>query len=112
MQTQLIFPILILITVSLNTLAQVLLKLASGQNILNLYLVGGLISYGLSTIVYITVLGKFHLSIAYPVVIGLTVVATSIAGVFLLREKFAFVNWMGIGLIITGIFAVALGKTT
>ena len=110
MLTQLIFSFLIFSIVGLNTVAQVLLKSGATENILNLYLLGGVFTYGLSTFVYISVLSKLNLSVAYPVVIGLTVVATTMAGAILLREKVSTVNWMGIGLILSGICAVAFGK--
>lgn len=109
---RLLFGLLILATVALNTLAQTLLKLGSGQNPLNVYLLSGIVVYGLSTIVYILVLGKFNLSIAYPVVIGLTVVATTFAGAIVLREKVSVVQWLGIGLMLSGISAIALAKAS
>lgn len=101
---------LILATVFLNTTAQILLKLGSGQSPLNLYLASGIASYGLSTIVYIFVLGRLNLSIAYPLVIGLTIIATTVAGSSLLGEKISSIQWIGIGLMIAGISATALGK--
>lgn len=107
----LLFVLLILVTVALNTLAQTLLKLGAGQNPLNPYLLGGICAYGLSTVFYILVLGKFNLSVAYPVVIGLTVAATALSGAFLLREKVALVQWIGIGLMLSGISAIAIAKT-
>jgi small multidrug resistance pump len=110
MQSFLVSSILILITVGFNTIAQAFLKLGSGQNPLNFYLLGGLFAYGLSTVFYIAVLGKFNLSVAYPIIIGLTVLATTITGAFLLGEKVATVQWFGIGLMLSGISAIALGK--
>lgn len=107
--TYLFSGLLILTTVGLNTLAQTLLKLGSGQNVLNLYLLGGVVVYGLSTVVYIMVLGKLNLSLAYPVVIGLTVFSATIAGAFFLGEKVTTVQWLGIGLMLSGISAVASG---
>jgi small multidrug resistance pump len=104
------FALLVLFTVSLNTLAQVLLKLGSGQNLLNPYLFGGILAYGLSTIFYIVFLGKLNLSIAYPVIIGLTVLATTIAGAFILGEKVPTIHWLGIGLMLSGISVIAFGK--
>ena len=91
-------------------MAQVLLKSGATPNLLNFYLLGGVFAYGLSTLVYISVLSKLNLSVAYPVVIGLTVVATTMAGAILLREKVSTVNWVGVGLILSGICAVAFGK--
>lgn len=104
--------LLILVTVALNTIAQTLLKLGSGQNPLNIYLVGGLVAYGVSTIFYILVLGKFNLSVAYPVVIGLTVIGATIVGATIFQEKVAIEQWIGIGLMLSGIVAVAFGKAS
>jgi multidrug transporter EmrE-like cation transporter len=112
MQNFLFSGLLVLITVGLNTIAQAFLKLGSGQNLLNFYLLGGITAYGLSTIFYILVLGKFNLSVAYPVIIGLTVLATTVTGAFLLGEKVTTVQWFGIGLMLSGISAIALGKVS
>lgn len=109
--TNSLFISLILVTVGLNTLAQVLFKSGAGESFLKLSLLGGVAAYGLSTLVYISILSKLNLSVAYPVVIGLTVVATTAAGVMLLGEKISFVNWMGMGLVISGIFAIAYGRS-
>lgn len=108
----LFFSLLILVTVGLNTIAQTLLKLGSGQNPLNLYLIGGILAYGLSTVFYVLVLGKLNLSVAYPVVIGLTIFATTMAGAVILREKVALVHWLGVGLMLSGILAIAFAKTS
>lgn len=101
--------LLILLTVGLNTFAQALLKLGSGQNPVNPYLFGGIVAYGLSTIFYIVVLGKFNLSVAYPIIIGLTILATTIAGAYFLGEKVEATQWLGIGLMLSGISAIASG---
>jgi small multidrug resistance pump len=108
-----LFPVLLIVaTVGLNTLAQTLLKLGSGQNLMNLHLLGGIFTYGLSTIFYVIVLGKFNLSVIYPVVIGLTVFSATMTGAFLLGEKVATLQWVGIGLMLTGISAIAIGKVS
>lgn len=101
---------LVILTVALNTIAQTLLKLGTGQNILNFYLFGGLFTYCLSTVFYILVLGKLNLSLTYPLVIGLTVVATTFAGAIVLKEQVPTLQWIGIGLMISGICAIAFGK--
>jgi len=110
MLNYLIFPCLILATVGLNTVAQTWLKVGAGQSLLNAYLLGGVLLYGLSTVSYVLVLGKFNLSIAYPIVVGLTIAATTISGAFFLREKVLTLQWIGIGLILSGISAIALAK--
>lgn len=112
MVAQLFFGLLIVVSVGLNTLGQTLLKLGSGQNPLNLYLLGGVIAYGLSTVFYVLVLGKFNLSVAYPVLIGLTMLATTISSILILREKVVMLHWMGIGLMLSGISAIAIAKAS
>lgn len=102
---------LILAIVGLNALAQVLFKFGAGNSFLSAYLLGGVAAYGLSTVIYISILSKFNLSVAYPVVIGLTVLATTVASALLLREKVSLVNWAGISLIVSGVCAVAYGRT-
>lgn len=110
MNNQLFFGLLILVTVALGTTAQTLLKLGSSGNLINIYLLGGICAYGLSAIFYVLVLGKFNLSVAYPVVIGLTIIATTIAGAVLLKEKISFLHWMGLGLILSGVGAIIFTK--
>jgi multidrug transporter EmrE-like cation transporter len=110
MNNPIVFSLLILITVGLNTLAQNLLKLGAGQNPLNIYLLGGICSYGLSTVFYVVVLGKLNLSVAYPVVIGLTILFTMITGAVVLREKVLISQWLGAGLMLSGIWAIASTK--
>ena len=110
MLTPFLLPILIFVSVILNTFGQSLLKLGAGQNPLNFYLFSGLVAYGVSTIFYVTVLGKLNVSVVYPVVIGLTILSTTFAGAFLLKEQISTLHWFGIGLMVSGISAIAVGK--
>jgi small multidrug resistance pump len=110
MANPLMLASLVLASVILNTAGQSLLKLGSGQNPLNIYLLSGLFAYGISTIFYVAVLGKLNVSMVYPMVIGLTIISTTLAGVFLLKEQVSTVHWLGIGLMLSGISAIAFGK--
>lgn len=110
MNSQIFFALLIFTTVVLNTVAQTLLKLGAGQNILNIYLMGGICAYGLSTVFYIVVLGRLNLSFAYPLIIGLTIFSTTIVGAIILREKILTSQWIGVGLMLSGILIIAYTK--
>ena len=110
MNSQIFFALLIFTTVVLNTVAQTLLKLGAGQNILNIYLMGGICAYGLSTVFYIIVLGRLNLSVAYPLIIGLTIFSTTIVGAIILREKILTSQWIGVGLMLSGILIIAYTK--
>jgi small multidrug resistance pump len=111
MLTKLLPVALILLIAGLNTIAQVLMKIGSGGNLLNMYLLSGILAYGLSTVFYIVILSKLNLSLAYPVVIGLTMVATTISGAVFLKEKVLVSHWVGIGLMLSGISAISLSKS-
>lgn len=101
---------LIGLTVLLNTTAQTLLKLGANQGLLNGYAMSGIVAYGVSTLLYLFVLGKMNLSIAYPVVIGLTIIATTISSGMILKESVSLSQWLGIGLMMSAIFAIASSK--
>ncbi|GAP97613.1 hypothetical protein NIES2104_41600 [Leptolyngbya sp. NIES-2104] len=101
---------LIGLTVLLNTTAQTLLKLGANQSLLNSYAISGIVAYGVSTLLYLFVLGKMNLSIAYPVVIGLTIIATTISSGMILKESVSVSQWLGIGLMMSAIFAIASSK--
>lgn len=103
---------LVLVTVALNTIAPLLLKLGAGQSFINIYLGGDICTYAGSTLFYIVVLSKLNLSVTYPVVIGLTVVATTFLGAVVLKEQVPTIHWVGIGLMLSGISAIAFGKTS
>lgn len=93
--------------VVLNTTAQTLLKLGAGRGLINLPLFGGVAAYGLSTILYVFILGRANLSLAYPIVIGLTSIFTCLSGRQVFGERIGNPQWIGIALIIGGIAFLA-----
>ena len=111
MSNPLLFLLSITLTVSLNTLAQILLKAGSGEYLINVYLLGGIVAYGASTLMYIAVLGKTDLSLAYPLIIGLTVILTTISSAIVFHEKVEPMAWVGIGLMLSGIWAITFGRS-
>lgn len=102
--------ILMVAIIVLNTLAQSLLKLGAGRGLVNAPLLGGVVAYGLSTLLYVLVLGRTNLSFAYPVIIGATAIATCLAGVQILGERIESVQWLGIALIVAGIACIAVTR--
>ena len=98
--------------VVLNSIAQGLLKAGAGRGLINPALMGGVLAYGASTLLYVMVLGRANLSFVYPVVIGATMVVTCIGGVRVFGEVIGPVQWLGIALIVAGIACVALTRKT
>jgi small multidrug resistance pump len=98
---------LIVLTVAVNTIAQILLKQGSQSNaLLNLCFIGGVFLYALSTFFYMAVLKQVSLSVAYPTIIGMTIVSTTILNSFMNHEKFSLGQLIGISLIICGITTI------
>lgn len=113
--------ILVLFSAILNTSAQVMLKMGAeklflppivlGKLSIHPLVVGGLGLYGLSAVVYISLLGRLNLSMVYPIIIGLTTIATITAGMLVFQEKVSFTSWIGVGLVLAGVSAITLGRS-
>lgn len=117
--------ILILISVSISAIAQITLKhgmsspsvqqgltgnwltilLAVGSN---LYVWLGLIFYALGAVLWLGVLAKVEVSLAYPFV-GLGFILTSLLGVFVLGESFSIIRFIGTCQVVLGIILVTQG---
>lgn len=113
MANELILIGLMGITVVLNTLAQTSLKLGTAQpSPINLFIAAGLVLYGGSAVLYIVVLGRLNLSYIYPIMIGLTMIATIFSGIVILHEKVTMGQWIGVGLMLSGLTAIALNQAS
>jgi multidrug transporter EmrE-like cation transporter len=74
--------------------------------LMNQFVLGGFVLYGLGAIVWLGVLSKWDVSKAYPLV-GLGFVFTVIIG-FLLGEQVTLARGIGVALICAGVFLVGL----
>lgn len=116
---------LIFISVTISAVAQVTLKqgmssaavqqsLAGGWLEIviavasSLYVWLGLIFYALGAVLWLGVLAKADVSIAYPFV-GLGFILTALFGVFLLGEAFSVIRFVGTCLVVLGIILVTQG---
>lgn len=103
-----------LISIILSSTAQILLKLLMRHQTLSLSLLskplfyGGFLAYGISAIIWLKVLAKLPLVVAYPMVSLNFVFVALGAGVFL-HEKVSWQMVVGFGLIFSGIFVTARG---
>ena len=72
----------------------------------NGWLMAGLFLFGISFFLWIFILSKLQLNIAYPVVVSLNFCLITIASWFLFKEYLSFVQILGIATIIFGTFLV------
>ena len=72
----------------------------------NVSVVGGLLIFGLSAVVWLMVLSRASLSFAYPFA-SLTYVLILLADKFVLHEEIPVLRWAGVFAIMTGIIMVA-----
>jgi len=73
----------------------------------SVWLVVGMILFGISFLVYLFVLSKSQLNIAYPIFVSAGVVIISLASWFLFKETLSWLQISGVILIIFGIFLLA-----
>lgn len=116
--------LLIVVSVSLSAVAQLVLKVGMGQpgvqnarvqgdfvdvaaaTLLNPYVVGGLALYVVGALVWLSVLARIDVSVAYPFV-GLGFVMTMLLGAVLLGETVGISRVIGTFLIVCGVVLVA-----
>ena len=114
---------LTLISVSMSAIAQVLFKLGMSAALVRAAIaeggsasiaravalspgvLGGLAMYGLGTVLWLAVLARTELSLAYPFV-GLSFVLTAIFGVILFQEAMTMSRLAGIASIVLGVYLV------
>ena len=119
--------IMLLASVLLSSIAQVLLKIgmspASLQASLNRgeplravlaiagspFVLGGLVTFAVSVLVWLLVLSRISLSSAYPFV-ALGIVITVLAGRFILGEPVSLLRLVGIIMIIGGVLTMAIAE--
>lgn len=114
---------LILLSVSLNALAQILLRLGARSGfaleagtlyqrvfdvVLRPGLIGGFACYGLSILVWIYVLSRVEVSYAYPF-LGIGFVLVVFASAAFLGEPITAPRLIGAGLVALGVFVIARG---
>jgi len=71
---------------------------------LNPYVLGWILSAGISAALWIFVLSRFELSFAFPVSTTLTFILNLISSWWLFGEQMSMIRWIGIGLMCVGIF--------
>ena len=73
----------------------------------NFWLLGGLFLFGVSFLLWLFIISKLKLSIAYPISTSLSFGLITISSWFLFREQLSWLQFIGIVIIIIGIFLVA-----
>ncbi|MBN2737488.1 MAG: EamA family transporter [Spirochaetales bacterium] len=110
--------IIIIASIVLGAVGQFFLKLgadrATGEGMAfffslakNPYTYIGSFCYFFSFFSWMWLLNKFELSYLRPLV-GLGYIVTTVLAVFFLQEKITLVRWIGIGLIVVGVYFVSL----
>lgn len=95
-------------SVLLGVVAQVLLKMGAARDsfaaqILDWRTIFGLGLYGVGAFFYIYALRKLPLSVAFPTVAA-SYVLVAFAGWAFFREALALPQWLGLGLILAGVY--------
>lgn len=112
------------VCVFLTAMAQLLLKmgmsapalqLAMERGLLSIYwaalasplIWGGLLCFGSSAGLWLLVLGKLEVSVAYPLA-SLGIALTTLTGILLLGESVTLYKTLGVGLIISGVVVLSI----
>jgi drug/metabolite transporter (DMT)-like permease len=112
MNTPTIVILLVLFCAFLGSAGQIFFKLGSQDfsfNPLswfkNYKFIIGVLLYAASAIIFVWCLKRGNLSVLYPV-IATSYIWVTLFSVFILKEPFPVIRWLGVGLIIAGIILV------
>lgn len=78
------------------------------QIFLNIKFFSGVFLYGCGFVVWMVILSKFKLNIAYPVAVSLFFVVSGLGSYFILKESFSFQHVIGIILCFLGIILIGI----
>lgn len=104
----------------LNSAANILLKIGSGQGIIldsfnpfflvknNIYLILGFIFFVLNALFYFFALKNIPLSLAYPIMVTMSLILIGSYASIFLGEQFTIYHILGYGLIILGVVVTFL----
>lgn len=103
------YAALLLVSTLLGATGQVLFKLGvtSGALALELYVLAGIVAYLVSTVIYLYVLGRAHLSWTYGFG-GLSYIFASMIAFFFMGEAVPALRWVGIATIAIGTALIGL----
>ena len=73
---------------------------------LNPYILLGLVIYGVATVLYIYVIGRFAYGSSYALIVSLSLIFASASAMVLFNEKLSAVNLCGVVVILLGVFLV------
>ncbi len=105
---RLVNVILLFISTFMGAVGQFIFKYAFGVPAYLVYLLlFGLLIYFLSTLIYLYVLSRSHLSWAYGIG-GLSYIFTTIFAAFILFENVPLLRWIGVGVIFLGVVLIGL----
>lgn len=105
-----------------TSLALIFLKLGSSSGApvsfvnnqvhLNLgpYVIGGIVLYGISFVIYTYLVAKYDLGYIIPVATALVYIGIFVASFFIFKEPFTVIKVMGIALVLGGIILLNISK--
>ncbi len=109
-EKKLVLALTLVFTTFLGAVGQLFFKLGVASNatyLLAAYVVIGLISYAISTIFYLYILSRAHLSWAYSFG-GLSYLFTAILAFLILHETVSKLRWLGVFIIFVGVALIGL----
>ncbi len=75
--------------------------------LLNPWFYGAVFSYILSTFIWVNILTKMKLSVAYPI-LSISYILTTVGAMVLFKEKFSLINFLGIFFIMMGVSLISV----
>jgi multidrug transporter EmrE-like cation transporter len=79
------------------------------KSIFDPFIMSGVISAFIASLLWMAAMTKFELSHAYPIIIGGLAILTSIFAIILFNESFGLMKIIGLTLIVAGLYCLSRG---
>jgi multidrug transporter EmrE-like cation transporter len=103
-----------LILLKLGTGGEPLVSVVEGKTIWNISIVSvlGLLSYGISFLLYMFLISKFDLGFIVPLTTGLVYILVFIASLLIFKEAFSVIKVLAVVLIVAGVILLNVKSTS
>lgn len=72
----------------------------------------GILAYGTSFILWVLILGKFHVAYAFPITIGISLLVTTLGAYLLFGEIISLIQSIGLVLLVVAVAMIGVGAAT
>ena len=85
-------------------------KIKTAAGLIEMDFMVGFTCYAASFVIWVVLLRLYPVSIVFPLAVAVNLVATQILGIYILGEKYGYVQLAAVGLIVSGVVLLSIAS--